>query len=467
MLKVTIGTFATIFLVITVLTIFYWRDIGFDPSMRDLLFFFALLPIIVTTCILLPLFMMRWIEYKKKAADSVPIDEERKEESHIDKQEAEWMSVHLYSAFALHHFGENEEINFAIKEFFAPELDASLLNEEGNAVLSYRIKGSTEFAVEKQDSIRSELQGHLMALIKQQLEYHQLSFLYVIEHIKKATLFYDHQLAYEYKIHPAWIQSEDELISDENVEESLAEPVDRLNVVNVHIILSNQQLNYFDELVCSECVEDYLISLGIISQQIKVHYHYWDESSSYVEWLVLLQNIEQQTEAFSCVITLDSELDQDVLDEKSITDKTYIPAEFASSCLIASSQLVIDKFKPEKTIYVVNNEKNLTDSLEYLNINKSPQYDLEEPFVIILDSIQSPKVVKKLNYFFSESMIEGQHYLLPKFSLGHSQTLLKVWGVMLGMHIPNAEFSLVYSVEHYDIQMFILPFKKESTPINA
>lgn len=465
MLKVTIGAFATIFLVITVLTIFYWRDIGFDPSMRDLLFFFALLPILVTTCILLPLFMMKWIEYKKeKAKSNVATDEERKEEPHIDKREAEWMSVYLYSEFALHSFGENEEINSAIKESCAPELDPDLLNEYGNAVLSYRIKGSTEFAIEEQDSMQFELQGRLMALIKQQLEYHQLSFLCVIEHIKKATLFYDHQLAYEYKIHPAWIKSEDELISDVNIEESLAEPVDRLNVVNIHIILSNQQFNSFDEFVCSEYVEGYLISLGIISQQIKVHYHYWDDSSSYVEWLVLLKSIEKQTEEFSCVIALDSELNQDVLDKKS---KTYIPAEFASSCLIASSQLVIEKFQPEKIIYAVNNENNLINSLEYLNIKESLQYDLEEPFVVILDSIESPKVVKKLNHFFSESMIEEQHYLLPKFSLGHSQTLLKVWGVMLGMHIPNTEFSLIYSIEHHDIQIFILPFEKESTPINS
>lgn len=470
MFKVTIGTLVTIFLIIAALTVLYWRDIAFDPSARDLVFFFVLLPTIITTCVLSPLLIIKWMESKKKTAKSNEvIDEEQQgnEQRHIEKPAAEWLSVHLYSAFALHGFGENEEIILAIQESYSPELDPNLLNQYGNAVLSYRIKDLNEYAVEEQDSIQLELQHRLMALIKQQLEYHQSSFIYVIEHIKQATLFYDHQLAYEYKIHPAWTHAEGESILELNNEEKLQAPVDKLNVVNVHIILSNLLLNSFDEFECSEYVEEYLVALGIIRQQIKIHYHYWDASSSYVQWLDLLKNIEQQTEQFSCVITLDSELNQDVLDEKNIMLENYIPAEFTASCLLASSQLVIEKLTPEKIIYAVKYEENLINSLEYLNVKKSTQYALEKPFVAILDAIESPKVVKKLNNFFAESLIEEQHYLFAKSSLGHSQTLLKVWGVMLAMYIPNAEFSLVYSVEYYDTQLFILPFLNDSTPIHS
>ncbi len=43
-------------------------------------------------------------------------------------------------------------------------------------------------------------------LIQQQLEQHEESLSLISEQLKRSALFYDHELAYEYRMHPGWIQ---------------------------------------------------------------------------------------------------------------------------------------------------------------------------------------------------------------------------------------------------------------------
>ena len=72
-----------------------------------------------------------------------------------------------------------------------------------------------------------------------------------------------------------------------------------------------------------------------------------------------------------------------------------------------------------------------------------------------------------MNQIFAETAIESHHFLLPKLSLGHTQTLSDLWGGMLGMQTSDDEFNLVYSVKNYKNQIFILPYEQDNTLMDS
>lgn len=468
MLKVTLGTLTTIFCITALIVVFYWRDVGFDPSYRDLAFFFVLLPILITTCILSPLYIMKWLEYRKEKVEKArQISEEGSfDENQTQSIEPSWSKVSLYASSSLHAFGENQEIKDAIQVFLGPELDSKLTDQYGLPLVSYRIK-DLEILEEDQELHLSELQLRLMSLIQGQFQSYSDQIHHVIEHIKKSTMFYDQHLAYEYKIHPAWINSDYQDSDLDIVEEEVAEQVDKLSYFNVHIIVTDSLVHSLDEAACSELIEEDLFNLGILKQQIQTHFHYWDEKSAYQNWLNLLKAIGNIADEFSCIIVVDSEINQDIIDEKTFISDSYIPAEFASSCLVASIQTKVNNLLPEKTIHIVENEKNLINSLIYLNIDTSSQYEHEQPFVVILDSIGGVKVSQKINQVFSETPIDAHHFLFPKLSLGNTQTLSDIWGGMLAMQTYDDGFNLAYSVKNYKNQLFILPCKQDDSLMNS
>ena len=466
MLKVTLGTLTTIFCIVSLIVVFYWRDIGFEPASKDLIVFFIALPTVLTLCILSPLYIMKWLEYRKVRAEKIQARMNGNDDAEIKHIDAEPTVTQLtiYSSFATHAFGENVEIKQAIQKFSGPELDNELTNQYGLAIVSYRMK-DLELLEAAEDMPQSVFQLRLMSLIKGQFEHYYSEIQSVIEHIKKSTLFYDRQLAYEYKIHPAWIRDDGLDINPDSVEEEIPEEVDRLSYLNVHLVLTEAMVHSFDETMVSEFIEESLFDLGILKQQVRLSFHYWNQKTAYKNWLNLLKSSETLLDEISFHIVVDSELNQEIIDENTYNRENYIPAEFACSCLISSPNLVVETLTPTETLYIIENEKNLNDRLEKLNLQDSPQYENEQPFVVVLDSIEGAKVSKQLNQFFSETEIGTQHFLLSNQSLGHTQTLAEIWGMMLGTQIAEDEFNLVFSTKYPELQIFILPYESNNSVV--
>ncbi|OTG86380.1 hypothetical protein B9T31_07725 [Acinetobacter sp. ANC 4558] len=463
MLKVTLGTLTTIFGIVALIVIFYWRDIGFEPSSKDLMIFFVALPVLLTICILSPLYIMKWLEFRKAKTEK---ENQKIEENGVDDlahQNIEPMCIQLklYSNYCLNAFGEGQEIKSAIQTFSGPDLDEKLTNLYGLPLVSYRIKDLDVSQIDQEDN-HSELQLRLMTLIKGQFEHYHLEIQTLIEHIKKSTLFYDQQLAYEYKIHPAWINTDVQDIGTD-VLMDVPEQVSKLSYFNIHIILADSFVHSFDEKMSTSLIEEELFNLGLIKQQVRIYFHYWDQGTSYKNWVNLLKTIAEIDDEITCCIAIDSEINQDIINEKSAIRENYIPAEFASSCLISSTDLEVENLFAEKSIYIIENENNLTNSLKTLKLEESLQYANDQPFVIILDSIDGAKISKQINQFFLNSPIEPQHLLLVRQSLGHTQTLVNIWGTMLGMQISEQEFNLVYTTKYKQIQVFILSNELNST----
>lgn len=463
MLKVTLGTLTTIFCIVALIVVFYWRDIGFEPSSKDLAIFFIALPILLTVCILSPLYIMKWLEHRKIKAEEAQ-EQAIQEESGvtpIPEIDPTCIELQIYSSHCIHTFGEDAEIKQAIQEFSGPELDQNLTNQYGLPIVSYRIQDLELIDVDE-DIYASELQQRLLSLIKGQFDYYYSEIISIIEHIKKSTLFYDRQLAYEYKIHPAWINPNNQAMV-EDVEEEVLEEVTKLSYFNIHIILSESHVHSFDEVMTKELLEEELFNLGILRQQVRVYFHYWDQKLAYQNWLEQLKASAKIEDEICCFIVVDSDINQEILDEKSYIRENYIPSEFACSCLVGSSKLIVEDLVPDKLVYIIENEKSLKNSLSLLKLEESSQFESEQPFVMILDSIEGAKVSKQLNQFFSETLIETQHFLLIKQSLGHTQTLSDVWGSILGMQTSEDKFSLVFGLKYPQIQLFILPKELENS----
>lgn len=69
---------------------------------------------------------------------------------------------------------------------------------------------------------------------------------------------------------------------------------------------------------------------------------------AYQEFIHLLKRIQKKEHEIFLVLAVDSEIDQDLIDEKSWMVKDYIPAEFATSCLIADPTLKLKNLNPLK-----------------------------------------------------------------------------------------------------------------------
>jgi hypothetical protein len=466
MLKVTLGTLITIFCIVSLIVVFYWRDIGFEPTSKDLIVFFILCPALLTLCILSPLYIMKWLEFRKNKADSLLEDSNQSDDVELKNIDAEptWTKLSLYASSCLHAFGENQDIKSEIQKFLGPELDNQLTNPYGLSIVSYRIK-DLELLEITEDIHQSELQLRLMSLINGQFESYYSEIQAVIAHIKKSTLFYDRQLAYEYKIHPAWIHDDHSDLTSDVVEEEIPEEVSRLSYLNIHIVLTEAVLHSFDEAMVNEFIEESLFDLGILKQQVRLYFHYWNQKSAYSNWVNLLKSFEILLDEFSFIIVADTEINQEILDEKTYVRENYIPAEFACGCLISSPNLVVENLTPIKNLYIIENENNLNNSLEKLNIQNAPQFENEQPFVVLLDSIDAAKISKQINQFFSSTLIETQHFLLSKQSLGHTQTLSEIWGMMLGTQLAEDEFNLVFSTKYPEIQVFILPYEPNNSAV--
>ena len=214
-------------------------------------------------------------------------------------------------------------------------------------------------------------------------------------------------------------------------------------------------LHVWNEEQSSGVVQDYLSSLGVITQQIHLEHHYFSQETAYKDWMLLLEQISQQSEEITFILNVDSEIDQELLDEKTWLTDHYLPAEYASSWCLASSSLPLLDIKPLKQLKIALNEANLANHFASPAMKQLEQFKDIQPFVLMLDDITDIQTMKKLNQIFDRSGIESHHFIHTKQSFGHTQHLAKVFGFMLSMHLPDELMAMIYSTDQLSTHCFL------------
>lgn len=469
MIKIILGVLITIFVIVSTVVVLYWRDINYDPDFQDMLIFFGLVPVAISLLLLMPFFIKQWYQESKiRKQNEEALKNKSPDESEIKpvKEEIRWIDLHVFSASSYSALGENAEIWTSLKEFKSPELDAQLQNGYGLPILSYRITDLDDIVDVQSEEDSDELivnarQARIWALIQHQLEQHVETLWALSEHLKNSALFYDTQLAHEYRMHPAWIDP-DAQVDDYAEQPRTVKEVYKLNRLNLHIILSEDLLHTADESLTQEKISEYLNELGILDKMFHVEYHYWGKETAYTHWFNLLDKIQKVEHEFNFLVAVDSEIDQDTVDEKTWISEHYIPSEFVGSCCVAHVNVKINELVPQKVIKIALNDHQLLNTLKQLNSLELPQFQREEPFVVQLDDPGDIKVIKRLEKNFAETLIEQHHYLFMKHSVGQTEHLAKIFGFMVALNAPEDLCALVYSCDQPRTQSIIQPILEKS-----
>jgi hypothetical protein len=290
-------------------------------------------------------------------------------------------------------------------------------------------------------------------LIQHQLEQQSEILLQVAQHLKQSAFFYDSELAYQYRMHPAWIDP-DYQAQHEDDQDVQVEQVPRLNRLNIHILLADNLLHVWDENSNNEMLLNFVESLGIISQQIHIEHHFINQQSSYKNWLNLLGQISTQLHEVSLVINVDSEIDQELLDEKMWLSDHYLAAEFASSWCVAARGVKINQAEAIKSLKIALNVHDLATCLNQAVPHHTKYTQQEQPFVLVLDDATDITVTKKTNQIFTPALIENHNFLYTKQMFGNTQSLAKIFGFMLGMHLPEELMAMIYSTDQVSTHAF-------------
>lgn len=449
------------FFIVSFVVIYFWRDTQFQPDANDLLQYFVFLPLLISTVLISPWLIYHFYQRhkeKKQQALAAEQSEEHELTEVTNQSESTWLTLNLYAAGAYCALGENDAIFDGIKSLASPLLDPKLSSVIGLPVLSYRIEDLDQVLsqdVSEEMQFITTQQQRIMALIQHQLQSHQSLLSSVADHLKQSSLFYESQNLHEYRMHPAWIDPTHS--EGDETEMKPVERVYRLDKLNLHILLSEDVIHTWNDLSSNEIIQAFFYGLGIIPQKFHIEYHFVSGTSVVQQTVELFERIQKQPNELSLIITADSEIDQDILDERLLGKKTYIPAEFVSSCCVAHPAVQIEQLQPLKTLKLVLNQNNLNQIFEELNIHDLPQYDNEEPFVLLLEDGENVKVVKKLEQFFAQSPIEPHHYLYCKPMFGETKNLSKAFGLMLGAQFPDPQVAFVYG---QDLKAFIQTFSE-------
>jgi hypothetical protein len=456
MIKIILATLISVILLVSAIVVFYWRDIKYDPSGQDFVIFFGLIPAAITLLLLTPLLIKKFYQSRQAKKEQQKLEEEQRSEQQniveTKDEKIEWLSLKVYSATSLSTMGENEVHIEQIQDAVSPELDQTLINSYGLPILSLRIQEIEE--LEDDTASLTGRQKRISALIQQQLEQNTEILYHIAEHLKNSALFYDAKLGHEYRMHPAWINPHQEY-EDEPVEQQIAEAVPQLNRLNVHLILAENLFHTWDESSGTELIYQYLTELGIIDQQFHTEYHYWGETTAYNDWIKLLKRAESLDAEVSLFIVVDSEIDQETIDDRTWITEKYIPSEYISTCCITNSKVELQNLQPSKYIRIALNSDQAAKVLKELNLAQVEQFEQEQPFVLVLDDPTEIKLLKRLEQNFAETTIEAHHYLYSKSSLGHTQSLAKIFGFMLSLHFKDELYGYVYSAEHQQTQVLV------------
>ncbi|QHH97649.1 hypothetical protein [Acinetobacter dispersus] len=460
MIKKILATLISCFILVGLIVIYYWRDIQYQPESADLINYFLILPVAITLVLLSPWLIYKAYQHHKEKKQQAILAAQSQEggstETEEIAQESKWLKLNLYAASAYSALGENDSIIEGIKQFSSPQLDQHLVNFHGVPILSYRIE-ALDPQVESEDEEALQFlpirQQRIMALIHHQLEQHTELLVSISDHLKQSSLFYESQNLHEYRMHPAWIDPS--LSGAEDGDAIQVEQVYRLDKLNLHILLSEDVVHTWNDASSNEALQSIFYDLGIILQKFHIEYHYLSAASTEQHLVELFERIQNQPHEISLILASDSEIDQDIIDEKSWGASAYIPAEFISSSCLAHPDVQLEQLQPEKTFNLVLNQNNLNQIFQELKITDLPQYQAEDPFVLVVEDGADIKVVKKLERFFTQSPVEPHHYLYCKPIFGHTQNVAKLFGLMLGAHLSEQQVAFVYG---QNLQAFIQAF---------
>ncbi len=464
MIKKILATLMSCFVLVALIVIFYWRDTHYQPESADLINYFIFLPIVITVVLLSPWFVYSVYQHRKKKKQQALSQQDERSDQKVDaeqvNQSSQWIALNVFAASAYHSFGENDAIVEGVKQFTSAQLDTALLNFQGLPILSYRVADLDQQLEHEEESAQAFLsirQQRITALLQHQIEQNTEFLMRVSQHLKASSLFYESQNLYEYRMHPAWTDPTHD--SEEDLEPQQVQQVYRIDKLNLHILLSEDLLHTWNEHDCNEYIQTIFYDLEIIPQKLQIEYHFVSSASSDQYLLELFDRIQKQPHEISWLIAVDSEIDQDIIDEKSWSAKMYIPAEFISSCFVAHPRLEIEQFQPLKTLKLVAHQNNLNQIFKELDIHDLPQYQDEAPFVFVAEDGSNIKVVKRLEQFFGQSSVEQHHYLYCKPAVGNTLNVAKVFAVLLAAQLSDKYVSFVYS---QDLKAFFQTFPKVS-----
>ncbi|RLZ11068.1 hypothetical protein EAH57_01440 [Acinetobacter sp. 2JN-4] len=449
MMKKIIAIFITCFLLVGLIVIYFWRDTQYQPESGDLIHYFLILPLIITSVLILPwLIYQAYQKYKDKKQQALAAEQSQNIEATEQKevQKSTWLELNIYAAGAYSALGENDSTLEGIKTLAGPLLDSNLLDAHGSPVLSYRIEALDQLLSEDTSAdmqFVSMRQQRITLLIHHQIQQHNEILSTISDHLQRSSLFYESQNLHEYRMHPAWIDPT--VSSDEGTELKQIEQVYRLEKLNLHMIISEDVIHTWNDQSSNDGIQAIFYDLGIIPQKFHIEYHFVSRSSVDQYVVELFDRIQKQPHEISLIIAADSELDQEIIDEKMWGKKAYTPAEYVSSCCVAPAVVEIEQLQALKILKLVSNQNNLKQIFDELDIHDLPQYEDEAPFVLVIEDGSDVKVVKKLTQFFAESPIEPHHYLYCQTMAGHTQNVAKVFGLMLGAQLPDPQVAFVYS----------------------
>lgn len=458
MIKKIAGLFTALAVLVSACVILYWRDTAYNPSGIDLIRYFLLLPLTITAILLSPYFMHKGLKQRKqqqkerqqKAVETAAQREAEAQESLKPKPaECTQFELNIYSAAAWHSFGENEEILEQSRQFKSPELDHGLCNAYGLPVLSFRIQALDELAQLDEDddaeAARNTMrEKRIQQLLQQQIEQHAETLWHVSSHLQRSALYYDSELARQYRMHPAWTDPD---YAEGEPEHSVPEQVAKLNLLNIHILLPENLVHHWAESAREQMLRMLAAEYSILPEQIKIEHHFICQDDAYSAWLKLLEQIAQQEHEFSLIISADSEIDQEWLDEQFWQAEPYIASEFAASWCTAGSSTSICGSAPRKTLKISLNEPQAAQFLQKSQLNELAQLEQDQPFILMLDDAADVRTAKKLQRNFAETAVEMHHFLYTRQFFGDTQRVAKIFAFMLGMHLPEELTGMVYSTD--------------------
>lgn len=473
MIKRIIQTFIVLSVLNNVLVIYYWRDTQYDPSNIDFLLYFGILPLLICLLLLTPYFIYKAVksykqrqqEQKDRAHKSLQAQQQELENKEELDQAIEDYTLNIFSAAAWHSFGENAEILQHMKQFKSPELDSELLNRFGLPILTYRIHSVDRLLEENrtnEEMLPTLREQRIQQLIQQQLQQHEESLSLISEQLKRSALFYDHELAYQYRMHPGWIQ--ENYCEDEGNIVFNPTAASRLNRLNLHILLVDHMTGEWSDLYQEQLISQIQQQYALLPAQIHIEFHFLSADRAYSALLDLVQEISAQSYEISLIIMADSEIDQDYLDQQFWQNEDYIAAEYTASWCLSAHDLEVEGMMPSRILTL---SKYVTDLYAYLSqhqVDLSSQLEQAHPFLVLLDDTTQPKTRKIIQKKITNIDLESEHAIYPQSYVGHTQHLAAVFAAILSSHLSDNVITIGYSTQQESSYLY---FKnKESDQLN-
>lgn len=448
MIKTILCTVIAISVSVITVIVFYWKDSGFEPSAQDLGVYLGAIPLAISFFVISPYLIYKFYRYKRDKKQNITQESHQDQILVEEKCEQKEVQLSIYSSFLTHALGEDEDILPHIIDLRAPKLGNFLEDQEGNPVLTYQIDDLEE----TESNNINALQQRMHALLRKQLEKNDDVLQKISYHFKRSAMFYHYKTVEKYRLHPAWIDANYQEVS-EDVEK--IEAVPRLNQFIIYVLLAQHAFHVWNTSITTNLIEDYLVKLGFLNEQIDIKYEFLSSKNDYFSILNHFKDASTSPDDVLMYFCLDSEIDQSIFNHLLDNNSNYIPAEFAGSIVLTSCTTNIIDLKPIHIMNVIFDQTDLLQILKDKNMHQSSLLKSDQPFVLVADDMSQPKKIENIHKHFQGTEIQNYHCIYSAASLGHTQSLSKVYSLILGLvSFKNAQ-GIVYTADYPDIHVFI------------